>query len=180
MHISRRNIIIAVVVVIALAAIAVANLKFKRSDAVAVEAEAVGRHKLEAIVSASGKIQPKRSVNISADTMGRVVDLAVEEGQNVKKGQFLLQIDPRNLQTRVEGTEASLRGAQAQLAQMEVALESARTGQKLAQDTLARQRELWKQGLTTKADLDRAETEARQRDIEVQNQIKGKPSSSGR
>ncbi len=172
MQISRKKIVIAVVVVLALAAIAIANLKFKRSDAVAVEAEAIARHKLEAIVSASGKIQPKRSVNISADTMGRVVDLAVEEGQTVKRGQFLLQIDPRNLQTRVEGTEASLRAAQAQLAQMEVALESARTGLKLAQDTLVRQRELWKQGLTTKADLDRAETEARQREIEVQNQQK--------
>ncbi len=172
MQISRKKIVIAVVVVLALAAIAVANLKFKRSDAVAVEAETIARHKLEAIVSASGKIQPKRSVNISADTMGRVVDLAVEEGQTVKRGQFLLQIDPRNLQTRVEGTEASLRAAQAQLAQMEVALESARTGLKLAQDTLVRQRELWKQGLTTKADLDRAESEARQREIEVQNQQK--------
>jgi len=172
MTISRKKIIIAVLVVIALAAIAVANLKFRRSDAVTVEAESVKRHKLEAIVSASGKIQPKRSVNISADTMGRVVDLAVEEGQQVSKGQFLLQIDPRNLQTRVASGEAGLQAAQAQLAQMEVALESARTGKKLADDTLARQRELWKQGLTTKADLDRAETEARQREIEVQNQIK--------
>ena len=172
MQISRRNIIIAVVVVIALAAIAVANLKFKRSDAVTVEVEAVARHKLEAIVSASGKIQPKRSVNISADTMGRVVDLAVEEGQTVKRGQFLLQIDPRNLQTRVEGNEAGVRAAEAQMAQMQVALESSRAAQKLATDTLERQRELWKQGLSTKADLDRAETEAQQRAIDVQNQLK--------
>jgi HlyD family secretion protein len=172
MTISRKKIIIGVVVVILLAAIAVANLKFRRTDALAVEAETIKRQNLEAIVSASGKIQPKRSVNISADTMGRVVDLAVEEGQTVKRGQFLLQIDPRNLQTRVESGEAGVRAAQAQLAQMEVALESARTGKKLADDTLARQRELWKQGLTTRADLDRAESEARQRDIEVQNQIK--------
>lgn len=172
MNISRKKIIIGVVVVLLLAAIAVANLKFRRSDAVTVETEAIKRQNLEAIVSASGKIQPKRSVNISADTMGRVVELAVEEGQTVKRGQFLLQIDPRNIQTRVESGEAGVRAAQAQLAQMEVALESAKTGKKLADDTLARQRELWKQGLTTKADLDRAETEAQQRDIEVQNQIK--------
>jgi HlyD family secretion protein len=172
MQISRKKIIITVLVVLALAAIAVANLYFKRTDAVTVEAEKVKKHRLEAIVSASGKIQPKRSVNISADTMGRVVDLAVEEGQNVKRGQFLLQIDPRNLQTRVESGEAGVRAAQAQLDQMQVALESARTGLKLAQDTLNRQRELWKQGLTTKENLDRAETEERQREIEVQNQTK--------
>jgi HlyD family secretion protein len=172
MKISRKKIIISVVVVIVLAGLAAANLAFRRTDAVTVEAEAVKKHRLEAIVSASGKIQPKRSVNISADTMGRVVDLAVEEGQNVKKGQFLLQIDPRNLQTRVESGEAGLRAAQAQHAQMQVALESARTGLKLAEDNLARQRELWKQGLTTKENLDRAESEARQREIEVQNQQK--------
>jgi HlyD family secretion protein len=172
MDISRKKIFIGVGIVLVLTAVAVANLAFNQEDEVTVEAEALKKHRLEAIVSASGKIQPKRSVNISADTMGRVVDLAIEEGQNVKKGQFLLQIDPRNLQTRVESGEAGVRAAQAQFAQMQVALESTRTGLKLAQDTLARQRELWKQGLTTKENLDRAETEARQREIEVQNQQK--------
>ena len=172
MQVSRKKVIIAVVVVLVLAAIAVANLRFRRNDGVTVDAEVIKRHDLEAVVSASGTIEPKRSVNISADTMGRVVDLAVEEGQMVERGQFLLQIDPRNLQTRVESGEAGLRAAEAQLIQMQVALESARTALKLAQDTLARQRELWKQGLTTKESLDRAESEARQREIDVQNQQK--------
>ena len=62
-------------------------------------------------MSASGKIQPKRVVNISADTMGRVTDLAVNEGDRVTKGQFLLQIDPRNLRTAVQRTEASFAAA---------------------------------------------------------------------
>ena len=44
------------------------------------------------IVSASGKIQPKRSVNISADTMGRVTSLAVNEGDRVQAGQALARI----------------------------------------------------------------------------------------
>ena len=61
--------------------------------------EAIKTRDLESIVSASGKIQPKRLVNISADTPGRVVNLAVNEGDRVKVGQFLLQIDPRNLRT---------------------------------------------------------------------------------
>jgi HlyD family secretion protein len=172
MQISRKKIIIGVVVVVVLAAIAFANLRFRRNEGVSVDAEVVKKHKLEAIVSASGKIEPKRSVNISADTMGRVVDLAIEEGQRVTKGQFLLQIDPRNLQTRVESGEAGVRAAEAQALQMQVALESAKTALKLAQDTLRRQQELWKQGLTTKENLDRAETEARQREIDVQNQQK--------
>ena len=71
-----------------------------------VNAEAVRARDLEAIVSASGKIQPKRQVNISANQMGRVTRLAVEEGQRVKAGQFLLEIDPRSL----EGSAAARRG----------------------------------------------------------------------
>ncbi len=58
-----------------------------------------------------GKIQPKRLVNISAETPGRVVDLAVNEGDRIKKGQFLLQIDPKTLRTRVDSGEASLQVA---------------------------------------------------------------------
>ena len=70
-----------------------------------VTAEGVRARDLEAIVSASGKIQPKRQVNVSANTMGRVTRLAVEEGQRVKAGQFLLEIDPRSL----DGTAAARR-----------------------------------------------------------------------
>lgn len=167
MQISRKKIVIAVVVVLALAAIAIANLKFKRSDAVAVEAEAIARHKLEAIVSASGKIQPKRSVNISADTMGRVTNLAIEEGQRVQKGQFLLQIDPRNLTSAFNQTQASLAASRSQLEQMRVSAESARSALKQAQDNHTRQQQLWKQGLTTKETLDAAETQLKLRTSDV-------------
>jgi HlyD family secretion protein len=164
----KKKIIIGAVVVIVLAAIVVANLKFKRSNAPAVTAEAIRRQALEAIVSASGKIQPKRSVNISADTMGRVTNLAVNEGDRVKEGQFLLQIDPRNLRSRVESGEAGVQAARSQLEQARVQVESSRTALKLAQDTLRRQRELWTQGLTTREVLDRAENDAKLREIELQ------------
>ena len=51
-----------------------------------VRAEAVARRDLVATVTASGKIQPKRKVDISADVSGRVIQLAVEEGQWVNRG----------------------------------------------------------------------------------------------
>ena len=52
---------------------------------------------LEAVVSASGKIQPKRLVNISADTSGRVVNLAVNEGDRVSRGSSFCRSIPRSL-----------------------------------------------------------------------------------
>ena len=76
---------------------------------------------LEAIVSASGKIQPKRQVNVSANTTGRVTRVAVEEGQRVKTGQFLLEIDPRSLDAQLQRGEASVAAAQSSLQQSRAA-----------------------------------------------------------
>ena len=172
MKVSRKKIIIGAVIVIALVAIVVANLAFKRSNAVTINVEAIKKQRLEAIVSASGTIQPKRSVNISADTMGRVTSLAVNEGDRVKQGQFLLQIDPRNLRSRVDSGEASMQASASQLEQAKVQIESSRTALLLAQENVRRQRELWKQGLTTKETLDRTENETKLREIELQERTK--------
>jgi len=159
----KKKIWIGVGVLVIAGAAAFASLKFRRADGVTVNVEEVRQRDLEALVSASGKIQPKRFVNISADTMGRVTNLAVEEGDLVKKGQFLLQIDPRTLQTRVQSGEAALAGARAALDQIRSEIESARQNLQLSQETLKRQRELWAQGLSTKDALDRAESEAKVR-----------------
>src|SRR4029078_12118516 len=107
-----------------------------------------------AIVSPSCSIQPQRLVNISADTTGRVTDLRVEEGQRVKKGDFLLQIDPRNLTTAYNQTAASLSAARSTMEQLSVSIDAARANLKTSQDNLARQQQLWKQGLTTRENLD--------------------------
>ena len=132
-----------------------------RSTAPTVTVEAIRVRDLEAVVSASGKIQPKRFVNISADTSGRVVDLAVNEGDRVAVGQFLMQIDPRTLRTRVESGQAALQGAQASLEQSRQAVETARVQVGVAQQNLKRQQELWKQQLTPREALDKAENDAK-------------------
>ena len=112
-------------------------------------------------MSASGKIQPKRLVNISADTPGRVVDLAVNEGDRVKVGQFLLQIDPRSLRTRVDSGSASLEAAEGSLEQLRQSVETSRVQLDQARRNLARQQDLWKQQLTTRESLEKAENEVR-------------------
>jgi HlyD family secretion protein len=160
---SRKKLVIGVLIVVALGAIAYANLSFKRTTGIEINTEKIAKRDLEAVVSASGKIRPKKSVNISADTVGKVVGLAVNEGDLVVAGQFLLQIDPRNLQTQVNRTGASLAAARSQLAETRTAVENARTNLKLAQDNLERQKELIKSGLTPRETVDRAESEVKLR-----------------
>jgi HlyD family secretion protein len=173
MKFSRKKVLITLGVVVLGAAVVGANFYFKREQGKEVAVEALKKRDLEAIVSASGKIQPKRSVNISADTVGRVTELAVEEGDIVKRGQFLLQIDPRNLRSNFQRGEAGLAAAEAQLEQLRTSIETAKTNLTLAQDNLKRQRDLWAEQLTTKEALDRADTEARIREKELTNATQG-------
>src|SRR5438876_9572477 len=133
---NRRTIFIVLGVILLGAVVVGLNLWFKKENGLTVTTEVIKARDLEAIVSASGKIQPKRLVNISAETAGRVVDLAVNEGDRVTKGQFLLQIDPKSLRTRVDGGEASLQVATASLDQMRQAVETARVQLEQAKLTL--------------------------------------------
>jgi HlyD family secretion protein len=166
----KKKIFIALGIVILLGAIAYANIRFKRNPGLEVTTEGVQKRHLEAIVSASGKIQPKRDVNISADTMGRVTDLAVDEGVRVTKGQFLLQIDPRNLRSAVTRTEASLAAARSQVEQLKVAIESSKVALKQAEDNYTRQQNLWKGGLTTRETLERSENDLKLRQADLRSQ----------
>ncbi|GMV23154.1 MAG: RND transporter [Acidimicrobiia bacterium] len=164
---NRKKLIIGLVIVIGLAAVIYANLTVDRTTSVEVTSEKIARHDLAAIVSASGKIRAQRTVNISAETTGKVVNLAVNEGDSVTAGQFLLQIDPRNLQTMVDSREASLAAARSQLIETQRSIESARTNLAQAEDTAKRQRELFRSGLIPKETLDRVENDLKLRQNEL-------------
>ncbi len=154
----RAWLIVAAVVLLVAAAIGFPLLR-NRNSLPAVTAETIRARDLDAIVSASGKIQPKRQVNISATTMGRVTRLAVQEGQRVKAGQFLLEIDPRSLAGQLERGEASVAAARSALLQATTGVDQARATLELAQQTLKRQQDLWKDGLTTREALERAQND---------------------
>jgi HlyD family secretion protein len=176
----KKKILIGVVLVLIGAAVVAANLVFKKEKGVTVTTEAIRTRDLEAVVSASGKIQPKRLVNISADTSGRVVDLAVNEGDRVKRGQFLLQIDPKTLRTRVDSGSASLQAAEASLEQTKQAVETARVQVQQAQQNLVRQRDLWRQQLTTREALEKAENDLRAAQSALQEREKQVGAQSSR
>jgi HlyD family secretion protein len=176
---SGKKVVIGLVVVLVLAAVVAANVWYKRDTGLRVSAEALRTRDLEAIVSASGKIQPKRQVNISANTMGRVTRLAVEEGQRVKAGQFLLEIDPKQLEGQMQRGEASVAAAQSSLQASRTAVEQGKALLELSRQNLKRQQDLWKEGLTTRETLERAQNDvtvreadlkAREQDIQTSEQ----------
>ena len=154
---SRKKVIIGVVVLVVIAAIVYANVAFKRTEGTTVTAENVEKRNLEAIVSASGTINAKHTVNITSEVTGKIMRLDVDEGYHVKPGQFLLEIDSRIPRTRVQGLQAVVEQQRIGLQQAKVALESANVNLKLSQDEFVRQQNLLKQGIATRQDYDRSE-----------------------
>ena len=82
-----------------------------------VRIEPVEKRDLVASVTASGQVVPQTKVDVISDVAGKIVKLAVREGQMVSKGQFLLQIDPDQQQAAVDRMTASLASTRAQEAQ---------------------------------------------------------------
>lgn len=111
----KKKVIIGIVVGLIVVVFIVANLIGKREASVEVETEAIAKRDLQALVTASGQIQPKKSVNVSANTMGKIVQLAVAEGDSVEKGDLLVRIDPRGPESTRAQASAGLRAAKANL-----------------------------------------------------------------
>ncbi len=108
---------IAGILIIGLAAVAGLTAANRGNKGVEVRIEAVEARDLVASVTASGQVSPRLKVDLSADITGRVTRLAVQEGDWVTEGQFLLQIDPQQFQATVQRSEAALASARAQEAQ---------------------------------------------------------------
>jgi HlyD family secretion protein len=89
----------------------------KANEATEVRLEQVAQRDLVAVVTASGKIEPETKVDVSADVTGRILKIAVKEGDIVRKGQFLIQIDPAQFEGAVKRGEALLSSSQAALLQ---------------------------------------------------------------
>ena len=90
----------------------VLNLR-KEGSKVEVRTTEVKRRGITKLVTASGRIKAKRDVNVSAMAIGKITRLAVEEGDYVEKGDFLLQIDPTDYQSAVDQLKASIRAGDA-------------------------------------------------------------------
>jgi HlyD family secretion protein len=98
--------------VLAVAAVLAMGAARNKKKAVEVRMEQVGTRDLVAVVTASGKIEPDTKVDILSDIQGRITKIAVKEGDLVRKGDFLLQIDAAIYQAAVSRAEALVSSAQ--------------------------------------------------------------------
>jgi HlyD family secretion protein len=104
----KAKIILVAVIVVGLAAILAFSLAGRDRNLPRVSTAKVEKVDLLAKVTANGKIQARRKVDLSALVMGQITNLAVREGDKVQKGQLLLQIDKAQLAAQAAGREASL------------------------------------------------------------------------
>ena len=103
-------------IILAIALIGGLSAAKGRNKATEVRIEQVQRRDLVASVTASGQVQPHNKVDVASDITGRIVRLAVKEGDLVTKGQFLLEIDPSQYRAAAERAAAAVASARSQAA----------------------------------------------------------------
>jgi len=135
--------LVAALVVLAIGGLVAFRINKKKHEGTEVRLEQVGRRDLVSSVTASGKIEAKTSVDISADITGRIIDISVREGDLVRRGQFLLQIDAAQYQAAVaraqgvvSSTEATLLQTKATRDQEQRAWNRARQLKELGEDMI--------------------------------------------
>ena len=100
-------------------ALVLVNLKRSSSSEIKVEAEKLKRTDIVSIVTANGKIKPRTDVKISANISAQIIELPVEEGDRIHRGQLLVRLDPGRYRAAVDQAKAQLKLEKANLDQAE-------------------------------------------------------------
>ncbi len=138
-----KKILIGIGVAVAALAIAGIAVHQSRKGVVTVQTGKVARQDLASIVSASGEIRPKTYVNIGANAFGKITRLYVKEGDRVKKGQLLAQLENVQPSADVNATEASVEAAVTDSAAAAAALNTSMADLKRAQSDVERAQLDW-------------------------------------
>jgi HlyD family secretion protein len=141
----KKKIIIILGVIVVVAIIVVVNILKSGEKVYKVQAEEVKKDDIISLVTANGQMIPKTDVKISAYVPAKIVKLPVKEGDLVKKGQLLVQLDQTEFKAAVNQAKAQLSSAQANLEQ--------------AQLVYDRQKGLFEKKLTSQEQYDAVSTE---------------------
>jgi HlyD family secretion protein len=138
--------------VVLVAAVVVASVAKNSSGKVeTVQMALVRREDITSRVRAPGKIEAKTRVQVSADIMGRIVKLLVKEGDRVRKGQLMLQLDDTQYRSSFAQSRASVVAAEARLRE-------ATTTLRINEASFKRQRALYDQKLLSQAEWEQAQS----------------------
>ena len=137
-----KKIIIIVVAVVAVAAIIIANI-LKKESGLDVDVQIIERGVVIQKVTGSGQIRPELQVKVSANVAGKIIKLYAQEGDPVKKGQLLVELDPEQFKAAVARTRSSLL--------------SAKANEKKLRSELNRAEDLKNQGLMSAAEYEATE-----------------------
>ncbi len=138
----KKKVLITVGILLLIVLIVVGNL-LKRDQGILVSTEKVTRGTVQQKVTGSGQIKPALEVKVSAQVAGKIIRLHVKEGDRVKKGQLLVELDEEKYRASVERAQSQLLAAKA--------------NEKKAHSELMRTKELFKRNLVSQADLEAAE-----------------------
>lgn len=148
---SRRKFYIIGAAVLVVVILVVANLTRSSEKTQKVTTAKAKQGRIVSLVNATGKVQPRTEVKISANVSGVVVSMPVVEGQRVSKGDLLIQIDPRTYEALLRSSEAGYEAAKAN-----VAVEAASARE--AELTYNRVKALAEKKLTSQQEFDAAQT----------------------
>jgi len=156
-----KKIAIGAGVVVLLATIVGFTVYQSGKNVVTVQTGKVQRQDLSSVVSASGEIKPKTYVNIGANAYGKITHLYVKEGDHVKKGRLLAQLENVQSSADVSANQASVQAAETDAIAADAALKTADADLLRAQADYERNKldwdraqNLFKDGLIAKSDFD--------------------------
>jgi len=194
-----KKIAIGVGVVVLLAIVVGVTVRQSSKNLVTVQTGKVQRQDLTTVVSASGEIKPKTYVNIGANAYGKITHLYVKEGDQVKKGQLLAQLENVQSAADVTANQASVSAAETDAIAAEAAMKTAEADLVRAQADYERNKQDWdraqnlfKDGLIAKSDFDMrknawatadaglVQAQARLAQAKAQNDSAGKHTSQAR
>src|SRR5215475_6416371 len=122
---TKTKILIAVLVVVVISSTVGYSIFARNRGVIAVQSGRVVRQDLTQTVSANGEIKPKKYVNVSSNMMGRIVHMPVKEGDRVRNGDLLVQLESIQSEADVKAAEAALDAAEAEVEGMSASIRSA-------------------------------------------------------
>lgn len=176
---SSNKILITIAILVALGIAGGLFAKYKgwigKADVVKVAVEKAEERKIIETVSASGKIYPVIEVGVSPDVSGEIMELTVEEGDSVKRGQLIARINPEIYESVVDQANAGVNAsrsnestASARIKQGEAGIKQLQVQIENTRRSLKRSQQLFKDGVISKAELETAETAMQQLEAQLQ------------